>query len=102
MTKTIQRNIQLLREVESVHGIQPLNVGFDKDGVVNMDDTLFDAIKKAFASTKCKPVNYKDLKKLKVGKIRSITCNDVMMSKRIRSTRQGKRGEYSCIEYGTN
>ena len=58
-----------------------------------------------FRASKQKPTTYKELKKLYVGIIKNITCADIISSKQIGKSKDGKRKDYaytldsSLIEY---
>ena len=85
--------IQLLRNIEKKYNIGFLEVDFKHEGYIEFDDDLFKVFKNLFRSVKQKPKNYNELRKLYIGIIKSITINEIIISKRI-NERTDKRGEY--------
>jgi hypothetical protein len=85
--------IQLLRNIEKKYNIGFLEVDFKHEGYIEFDDDLFKVFKNLFRSVKQKPKNYNELRKMYIGIIKSITINEIIISKRI-NERTDKRGEY--------
>jgi hypothetical protein len=89
--------IKLMRVIESTYDIKTLDVSFDKDGEITMTDEVFTLLRSVFKTQKSKPTNYKELKKLYVGIIKSITFNEIKTRKRVNVRSGGRRGEYDYI-----
>jgi hypothetical protein len=93
LPSNIYNKIKLLRVIETTYNIKPLDVDFKNEGDITMTDEVFTLFKTLFRTQKKKPNNYKELKKLYVGIIKSITCNDIITSKRNKKRTGGNRDE---------
>ena len=91
--------IQVLRMVENTYDITPLDLSYDKLAEITMTDDMFTQIKSAFRTQKRKPTNEYELIKLYVGAIKSITCNDIIITTRNKKKQEGKR---DCYEFELN
>ena len=93
--KSTYNKIKLLRTIETTYDIKPLEVNYEKKGDISMTDNVFALFKTLFKSTKSKPTNYNDLKKLYIGIIKSITCNDIINSKQTTKKTDGTNNKLS-------
>jgi ferredoxin-fold anticodon binding domain-containing protein len=93
LPNNIYNKIKLLRTIERTYDIKPLDVDFKKQGEITMTDEVFTLFKSLFRTQKKKPTDYKELKKLYVGIIKSITRNEIITSKRNKKRTGGNRDE---------
>ena len=87
--------IKLLRMFENTFNIQPLDVGFEDKNNVEMDDVMHSLIRTVFRTTKTKPSNSDELRKLYISIIKNITNNNIITTTRINTRKEGKRGQYT-------
>ena len=75
--------------------IKPLDVEFEDIKDYEMDDVFYKLIKTVFRTTKAKPTNKDELRKLYISIIKNITNNEIVITKRINTRKEGKRGQYT-------
>ena len=91
--------LKLLRTIEKTYGIEPLDVACDKEGDISMSDEMFNLLKTLFRTSKSKPTTYYELRKMYVGIIKHMTCNELVTAKQNKKRLEGKR---DAIEYTLN
>ena len=74
--------MKLLRELEEQYGMTIYNINQKFEGEFTMDDAKFKLIKHMFNSVRRKPESFTGYKMMYASLVKSITCKDIMQSKR--------------------
>jgi hypothetical protein len=77
---SIYNKIHEIRNLENKYNIQKLQVDYDNNGPIEMNDDQYKYIKSIFRISKPKPKDYDELKKIYVTMIKNVTTNDFIKS----------------------
>ena len=92
LLQTTGQKIKVLRQIEATYNIGFLDVTFEDNGAINMEDNLYRTIKLLFKSKRAKPTTKQELKTIYISMIRHIAGNDVIATTRERKAK-GKEKE---------
>ena len=74
--------MKLLRKLEEQYGMTIYNINQKFEGAFTMDDAKFKLIKHMFNSVRRKPESFKGYRMMYASLVKSITCKDILQSKR--------------------
>ena len=84
LLQTTGQKIKVLRELETIYNIDFLDVGFEDDGPITMDDNLYTTIKMLFKSRRKKPPTKQELKGMYISMLRHIAGSELIETTRAR------------------
>lgn len=94
---TVYKKIQVLRNLEKNFNIEPLNVEYNREDKINIENKQWLFIKKLFNTTRDNPQNLKDFKPFYIHMIRAICGSNIITSKRERQTSKAKKETFYSL-----
>ena len=91
---TSYNKIGIIRKYEKQFNLKPLDINYDKNDVIDINNNMWLLTKKLFRTTIEKPQNMTDFKKLYIHMIKNITGSDFIKSKKTSKDINGKKQTY--------